>query len=78
MSELQNPATFLMAPQQCDWLTGQSITMSGGDALANGGNFYELRRWSDANWQSARERIEARTRRTRASVADPVARQGCW
>jgi NAD(P)-dependent dehydrogenase (short-subunit alcohol dehydrogenase family) len=59
MSELQNLATFLMAPQQCDWLTGQSIMMDGGNALANGGNFYELRQWSDANWQAARERIEA-------------------
>lgn len=59
MSELQNLATFLMAPQQCDWLTGQSIMMDGGNALANGGNFYELRQWSDADWQSARERIEA-------------------
>jgi len=59
MSELQNLAAFLMAPQQCDWLTGQSIMMDGGNALANGGNFYELRQWSDADWQSARERIEA-------------------
>ena len=47
MSELQNLATFLMAPGQCDWLTGQSIMMDGGNALATGGNFYELRDWSD-------------------------------
>lgn len=59
MSELQNLATFLMAPGQCDWLTGQSIAMDGGNALATGGNFYELRDWSDADWQAARERIEA-------------------
>ena len=59
MSELQNLAAFLMAPQQCDWLTGQSIMMDGGNALATGGNFYELRTWSDADWQGARERIEA-------------------
>ena len=58
-SELQNLATFLMAPGQCDWLTGQSIMMDGGNALATGGNFYELRRWSDADWLAARERIEA-------------------
>ena len=59
MSELQNLASFLMAPGQCDWLTGQSIMMDGGNALATGGNFYELRGWSDADWQVARERIEA-------------------
>jgi NAD(P)-dependent dehydrogenase (short-subunit alcohol dehydrogenase family) len=59
MSELQNLATFLMAPGQCDWLTGQSIMMDGGNANATGGNFYELRKWSDTDWQEARERIEA-------------------
>jgi NAD(P)-dependent dehydrogenase (short-subunit alcohol dehydrogenase family) len=59
MSELQNLSTFLMAPAVCDWLTGQSIFMDGANALATGGNFYELRHWSDADWQVARERIEA-------------------
>ena len=59
MSELQNLSTFLMAPGVCDWLTGQSIFMDGANALATGGNFYELRQWSDADWQIARERIEA-------------------
>ena len=43
-AELQNLATFLMAPGQCDWLNGQSIMLDGGNALATGGNFYELRR----------------------------------
>jgi NAD(P)-dependent dehydrogenase (short-subunit alcohol dehydrogenase family) len=66
MSELQNLAAFLMAPGQCDWLTGQSIMMDGGNALANGGNFYELREWSDADWQAARERIEAQNAKDRA------------
>jgi NAD(P)-dependent dehydrogenase (short-subunit alcohol dehydrogenase family) len=59
MSELQNLSTFLMAPGVCDWLTGQSIFMDGGNAIATGGNFYELRQWSDSDWQVARERIEA-------------------
>ncbi|MGR4867795.1 SDR family oxidoreductase [Variovorax sp. LARHSF232] len=59
MSELQNLATFLLAPGQCDWLTGQSIMMDGGNALATGGTFYALREWSDGDWQAARERIEA-------------------
>ncbi|HKO89912.1 MAG TPA: SDR family oxidoreductase, partial [Polyangiaceae bacterium] len=65
MSELQNLACFLMAPGQCDWLTGQSIMMDGGNALATGGNFYELRSWSDGDWQQARERIEAQNKKDR-------------
>ncbi len=66
MSELQNLASFLMAPGQCDWLTGQSIMMDGANSLATGGNFYELRSWSDGDWQSARERIEAQNAKDRA------------
>jgi NAD(P)-dependent dehydrogenase (short-subunit alcohol dehydrogenase family) len=66
MSELQNLAAFLMAPGQCDWLTGQSIMMDGGNALATGGNFYELREWSDDDWQAARDRIEAQNSKDRA------------
>ena len=66
MSELGNLAAFLMAPGQCDWLTGQSIMMDGGNALATGGSFYELRSWSDADWQAARERIEAQNAKDRA------------
>ena len=66
MSELQNLAAFLMAPGQCDWLTGQSIAMDGGNALATGGNFYELRDWSDADWRAARERIEAQNAKDKA------------
>lgn len=67
MSELQNLAAFLMAPGQCDWLTGQSIMMDGGSALATGGNFYELRSWSDDDWRIARERIEAQNTKDRAA-----------
>lgn len=67
MSELQNLAAFLMAPGQCDWLTGQSIMMDGGSALATGGNFYELRSWSDDDWRIARERIEAQNAKDRAA-----------
>jgi NAD(P)-dependent dehydrogenase (short-subunit alcohol dehydrogenase family) len=66
MSELQNLASFLMAPGQCDWLTGQSIMMDGGSALATGGNFYELRDWTDADWQEARGRIEAQNTKDKA------------
>jgi NAD(P)-dependent dehydrogenase (short-subunit alcohol dehydrogenase family) len=67
MSELQNLAAFLMAPGQCDWLSGESIMMDGAGALANGGNFYELRQWSDDDWRLARERIEAQNAKDRAA-----------
>jgi NAD(P)-dependent dehydrogenase (short-subunit alcohol dehydrogenase family) len=67
MSELQNLAAFLMASGHCDWLTGQSIMMDGGSALATGGNFYELRSWSDDDWRVARERIEAQNQKDRAA-----------
>jgi NAD(P)-dependent dehydrogenase (short-subunit alcohol dehydrogenase family) len=66
MSELQNLATFLMARGECDWLSGQSIMMDGANALANGGNFYALREWSDADWRTARERIEAQNQQDKA------------
>ena len=67
MSELQNLAAFLMAPGQCDWLSGQSIMLDGAGALANGGNFYALRHWSDEDWRIARERIEAQDAKDRAA-----------
>jgi NAD(P)-dependent dehydrogenase (short-subunit alcohol dehydrogenase family) len=66
-AELQNLAAFLMAAGQCDWLTGQTIMMDGANALATGGSFYELRDWTDAQWQEARERIESQNAKDRQS-----------
>lgn len=68
MEELQNLATFLMS-DGCDWLTGQSIMMDGANHLANGGNFYELRKWTPEQWQEARDRIEAQNRKDREQRA---------
>jgi len=73
MSELQNLAAFLMSPGHCDWLTGQSIMLDGAGALANGGNFYDLRSWSDADWIAARASIEAQNRRDRQPRAQGIA-----
>lgn len=64
MSELQNLATFLMSPG-CDWLTGQAIMMDGGGYLATGGNFYELRNWTDEQWEEARALIEKQNAKDR-------------
>jgi NAD(P)-dependent dehydrogenase (short-subunit alcohol dehydrogenase family) len=65
IEELQNLAAFLLS-DGCDWLTGETIAMDGAQALATGGNFYELRKWGDAEWNAARAAIEAQNARDRA------------
>jgi NAD(P)-dependent dehydrogenase (short-subunit alcohol dehydrogenase family) len=65
MEELQNLATFLIA-DGCEWLTGETITLDGAQSHATGSNFYELRHWSDAQWQTAREAIKAQNEKDRA------------
>ena len=69
IEELQNLAAFLMS-DGCEWLTGETIVMDGAQALATGGNFYELRSWGDAEWQAAREAIQAQNAVTRPSAVD--------
>ena len=65
LEELQNLATFLLS-DGCDWLTGETIAMDGAQALATGGNFYELREWGDAQWQAAREAIRTQDDKDKA------------
>jgi NAD(P)-dependent dehydrogenase (short-subunit alcohol dehydrogenase family) len=65
MEELQNLATFLIA-DGCAWLTGQTITLDGGQSHATGSNFYALRHWTDAQWQAARDAIKAQNEKDRA------------
>ena len=65
IEELQNLAAFLLS-DGCDWLTGETIAMDGAQALATGGNFYELRKWGDGEWKAAREAIEAQNARDRS------------
>jgi NAD(P)-dependent dehydrogenase (short-subunit alcohol dehydrogenase family) len=65
MEELQNLAAFLMS-DGCEWLSGETIVMDGAEALATGGNFYELRHWGDAQWKEAREAIQALNARDKA------------
>jgi NAD(P)-dependent dehydrogenase (short-subunit alcohol dehydrogenase family) len=66
MEELQNLAVFLISGG-CDWINGETIAMDGGQALAMGGNFYQLRDWSDADWQQARDSIKAQNDKDRAA-----------
>ncbi|SFI74886.1 SDR family oxidoreductase [Bradyrhizobium sp. Gha] len=65
MEELQNLATFLISGG-CDWINGETIAMDGAQALAMGGNFYQLRDWSDDDWKTARESIMAQNEKDRA------------
>ena len=68
MEELSNLATFLISGG-CDWINGETIALDGGQALATGAGFYELRNWSDADWQQARANIEAQNQKDRAQRA---------
>jgi len=65
IEELQNLAAFLLS-DGCEWLTGETVAMDGAQALATGANFYELRKWGDAEWKAAREAIEAQNAKDRA------------
>src|SRR3954452_10729465 len=65
MEELQNVAVFLISGG-CDWISGETIAMDGAQALATGGNFYQLRDWSDDDWKTARESIMAQNEKDRA------------
>ena len=65
MEELENLATFLISGG-CDWINGETIALDGAQARATGGNFYELRNWSDADWKAARDSIEAQNKKDRA------------
>ena len=46
---------------------GEMEAMDGAQALATGGNFYELRKWGDAEWQAARDAIQSQNQRDRAA-----------
>jgi NAD(P)-dependent dehydrogenase (short-subunit alcohol dehydrogenase family) len=66
MEELQNLAVFLISGG-CDWINGETIAMDGAQALAMGGNFYQLRDWSDDDWNTARDSIKAQNEKDRAA-----------
>jgi hypothetical protein len=63
---LQNLAVFLSS-SGCDWISGETIAMDGAQALAMGGNFYQLREWSDADWTAARDSIKAQNDKDKAA-----------
>ena len=66
MEELQNLATFLLA-EGCEWLSGETIALDGGEHLATQGGFYELREWGDEQWREARDAIRTQNEKDRAA-----------
>ena len=68
MPELQNLITFLLS-DGCDYLTGQTIAIDGGQHLAGPGTFADLTGMTDDQWQTAREAIEQSTQRDKANRA---------
>ncbi len=68
MHELANLAVFLMA-DGCDYLTGQTIAIDGAMHLASGGNFWNLARLGDADWQAIRDQIRSANEKDKAQRA---------
>lgn len=66
MPELQNLIVFLLS-DGCDYLTGQTIAIDGGQHLAGPGTFADLSHMTDAQWQAAREAIQSSTQRDKAN-----------
>lgn len=54
MPELANLAVYVMSPQ-AEYLTGQTIAIDGAQFQATGGNFAQLRSWTEADWDLARQ-----------------------
>jgi NAD(P)-dependent dehydrogenase (short-subunit alcohol dehydrogenase family) len=68
MRELQNLIVFLLS-DACDYLTGQTIAIDGGQHLAGPGTFADLAALSDGQWRIAREAIQQSTQRDKAQRA---------
>jgi hypothetical protein len=62
---LQNLIVFLLS-DGCDYLTGQTIAIDGGQHLAGPGTFADLSALTDEQWRAAREAIQKSTQREKA------------
>lgn len=65
VEELANLTAFLLS-DGCDYLTGQTIAMDGGQMLAGPGTFAGLTSMSSEDWADARERSNAASAASRA------------
>mgnify|MGYP003582306080 CR=1 FL=1 len=68
MPELANLAAYLLHSAS-EYVNGQVIAIDGGEYLATGGNFSELRSWSDEQWTDARASIVSATARDKEKSA---------
>ena len=66
MLELQNLLVFLLS-DACDYLTGQTIAIDGGQHLAGPATFADLASMTDAQWEAAREAIQQSTQRDKVN-----------
>ncbi|CAN5252525.1 SDR family oxidoreductase [soil metagenome] len=65
IAELANLTMFLFS-DACDYLTGQTIVMDGGQMLAGPGTFAGLNTLDDSDWEQIREASKAATAATKA------------
>jgi len=65
MRELQSLIIFLMS-DACEYLTGQTIEIDGGQHLAGPGTFADLSALTDDQWKAAREAIVKSTERDKS------------
>lgn len=70
MEELQNLVIFLLS-DGCDYLTGQTIAIDGGQHLAGPATFADLGALSDEQWAAAREAIRQTVTREKTERSVP-------
>lgn len=68
MPELQNLIVFLLS-DGCDYLTGQTIAIDGGQHLAGPSTFADLGVLTDEQWRVARDAIQRASQRDKAQRA---------
>jgi NAD(P)-dependent dehydrogenase (short-subunit alcohol dehydrogenase family) len=68
IDELQNLIIFLLS-DACDYLTGQTIAIDGGQHLAGPSTFADLNALTDEQWRAARAAIQSSTARDKAQRA---------
>ena len=68
IQELQNLVIFLLS-DACDYLTGQTIAIDGGQHLAGPSTFADLTALTDEQWRAAREAIQRSTQKDKAQRA---------
>lgn len=75
--DIGNLAAYILAPGNT-WLNGQTITLDGGDALANGAYFTDYQSWDDADWAHARQMAKAAGRPAAQDATPPAAQEGAF